>query len=210
MNARNIRWLGHSSFLITSEMDDFTVYIDPVNIQSDAIADFIFITHTHYDHFSLKDILNISNKQTRLFITPDAQGKLEGFLGNTTYVEPNNRYQVDNIIVDTVPAYNENSSFHPESNRWVGYIIEIDRKRIYHAGDTDALEELKQLSNIDIGIFPVGGTYTMGPKEAAELANAIKPNIAIPMHYGSVVGTVDDAKRFKELFNAQTLILEKQ
>ncbi len=209
MLMSNIKWLGHASFLITSDETDSTVYIDPYNIKSDAIANFILITHTHYDHFSEKDLMMIANQYTVIFAPTDAVPKLKEmhFPGEIVTVTPNNTYQRENLILETVPAYNLFKGFHPQSNGWVGYIIELDRKRIYHSGDTDALEELKKITNIDVVMLPVGGTYTMGPKEAAELANAIHPKIAIPMHYGTVVGTVSDAEEFKRLFNGQTRIM---
>ncbi|MFW6230850.1 MAG: MBL fold metallo-hydrolase [Nanoarchaeota archaeon] len=210
MALKNVRWLGHSSFLITSEEEDTTIYIDPYNISSDVIADYIFITHTHYDHLSFKDIMAVSNKETTLFATYDAKEKLKEFIGTIILVEPKSRYQRGNILVDTVPAYNKLKGFHPESNNWVGYIIELEKRRYYHAGDTDALDELKNIKNIDVAMLPVGGTYTMGPEEAAELANAIKPNVAVPMHYGTVVGSEKDAETFKQLFNGETVILIKE
>jgi L-ascorbate metabolism protein UlaG (beta-lactamase superfamily) len=209
MALKNVRWLGHSSFLITSEIEDITLYIDPYNITTDAIANYILITHTHYDHFSFKDVMNISNKDTKLFAPPDAQPKLKDYIGEVIIVEPNSRYQVENLIVDTVPAYNLLSGFHPESNNWVGYIFEMDKKRYYHAGDTDLLEELKNIKDIYVAMLPVGGTYTMNAEQAAELANTIKPQYFVPMHYGTIIGDVSDAEKAKEIYNGETVILQK-
>lgn len=210
----NIRWLGHSSFLIKSEIDDTTVYIDPYNIDSDVIANFILITHTHYDHFSEKDIMKISNKYTTIFAPSSAKPKLKelSFPGNIIIVEPDNKYQHENIVLETVPAYNFLKGFHPKSNNWVGYVIELDRRKYYHAGDTDILPELKKhefLKDLDVAMLPVGGTYTMDSKEAADFANIIKPGIAIPMHWGTIVGKKSDAEEFKKLYNGSTKIMDK-
>ena len=212
MALKNVRWLGHSSFIITSEVEDITIYIDPYKINSDTIANYIFLTHTHYDHFSFNDIVSISNKDTRLFAPADAQPKLKEYIGNVTIVQPNDKYQVENLIIDTVPAYNQFSGFHPKSNNWVGYIIELDGKKYFHSGDTDYIDELNNLKSKElfVAMLPVGGTYTMDAKDAAKLANVIKPRYAIPMHYGTVIGDIKDAEEFKKLFNGETVILEKE
>jgi len=98
----------------------------------------------------------------------------------------------------TVPAYNKEKQFHPKSNKWVGYIIELNNKKIYHTGDSEFIDEMKSVK-ADIVLVPVGGTYTMNSSEAASLVNTIKPEVAIPMHWGSVVGTKEDALKFKDL-----------
>lgn len=210
MALRNVRWLGHSSFLIKSEDEGTTIYIDPYKINTDIKADFIFITHGHYDHFSFNDIISISNRETHLFAPLDVQPKLKEYIGKVTTVEPNNRYQVENLTIDTVPSYNLYSGFHPKSNGWVGYIIELDGKRYYNSGDTDLLDELKDIKDIFVAMLPVGGTYTMDSEDAAKLANIIKPRFAVPMHYGTVVGNKKDAENFKRLYNGETIILEKE
>ncbi len=209
MTLTNIRWLGHSSFLIESE-DGMKIYIDPFNTDAETIADCIFITHTHYDHLSIKDILRVSNKETTVIAPLDAKPSLVDFSGKTIFVEPNNFYQHENITIETRPAYNIKNSFHPMSNNWVGYILELDGKRYYHAGDTDLIDEIKDIRDIFVAMLPVGGTYTMDAEEAAELANTIRPRYAIPMHYGTVVGDEKDAERFKRLFNGETVIMKKE
>lgn len=209
MTLTNIRWLGHSSFMIESKEGQI-IYIDPYKTDSEVIADYIFITHTHYDHLSIKDVLRVSNRETVIFAPLDAKPKLKDFSGKTIYVEPNNIYQHEDLLVYTKHAYNIETSFHPMSNNWVGFIIEIDGKRYYHAGDTDLIDELKDIDDIFVAMLPVGGTYTMDAEKAAELANIIRPRYAIPMHYGSVVGDEKDAERFKKLFNGETIIMKKE
>ena len=211
MALKNVRWLGHSSFVINSETEDITFYIDPYKINTDIIADYIFITHTHYDHFSFSDVVSISNKDTKLFAPPDAQPKLKDYIGSVTIVEPNNKYMIEDVIIHTVPAYTLFSGFHPKSNNWVGYVIEIDGEKYYHSGDTDYIDELNNIKDMEIyvAMLPVGGTYTMDAKDAAKLANTIKPRYAIPMHYGTIVGSDKDAEEFKKLYNGETVILDK-
>jgi len=202
-----IDWLGHASFKITNKR---VIYIDPYNIQADEKADIILITHSHYDHCSIEDIKGIVKDGTIIIIPPDCQSKLSGIQGiNVHLAKPGKKIEAFGIIIEAVPAYNINKNFHEKSNEWVGYIINTDGKRIYHAGDTDFIPEMKELKEIDVALLPVGGTYTMDAAEAAKAANTIKPKVAVPMHYGSIVGSEKDAKRFKELCNVEVEIMEQ-
>ena len=191
----------HSSIRIKKEK---VVYIDPFKIKgSPNDADIVFITHNHYDHYSEQDLDKVMRDNTTLIAPKDLQTNLlkKGIRqDNIIAVEQNKKYVTQNIGFETVPAYNTNKMFHPKENGWVGYIINIEGTRYYIAGDTDITEENKQVK-CDVAFFPVGGTYTMNSKEAASLANIIKPKIAIPIHYGSIVGTTQDAIEFIKLLN---------
>ena len=195
----NIKCLGHSSIKI---INDKVIYIDPYNIKEKYNdADIIFITLSHYDHFSFSDINKIKKDNTIIVITEDIYNEvLElGFKEtNIIKVLPNNTYTIDNIKFNTIPSYNLNKSFHPKENNWVGYLIEIDNINYYIPGDTDLIDEAKEVK-CDILFVPIGGTYTMDYKEASILTNIIKPKIVIPIHYGSIVGSKMDAVRFIEL-----------
>ena len=191
---------AQSSIKITAEK---TIYFDPYLIKEESHdADFILITHDHYDHFDLDSINKISNDKT-IFIIPDSMvkkvlSKLN--MSKVMTVVPNNEYTIEGLHIVTVPSYNTNKNFHQKSYNWVGYLVEIDGKSVYVAGDTDITEENKSVI-CDIAFLPIGGTYTMDYKEAAELANILKPSIVIPIHYKTIVGTEEDAIRFKELLN---------
>lgn len=193
----NIKWLGHSSIKIVGEK---IIYIDPYNIEDELNdSDIIFITHNHYDHFSPEDIKKCMNENTKIIVTKDLYDdtlKLGFKTKDIITVLPNNNYKVDDLSFDTIPSYNINKEYHPKTNNWVGYIIEINNTKYYIAGDTDITEEAKQVK-CDIAFLPVGGTFTMDYQEAAILANEIKPKIVIPIHYGSLVGTKEDAINFK-------------
>ena len=197
----NIEVLYHSSIKITKEK---IIYIDPFKInQNYNDADIIFITHDHYDHYSEEDIDKIINEKTTIIIPEELLTKLlrKGINRNAIItVEPNKKYTVQGIKFETIPAYNVNKTFHPKENEWVGYIIEIKGVRYYIAGDTDITEENKKVK-CDVAFVPVGGTYTMDFREAAELINEIKPKVAVPIHYGSVVGTKQDAIDFVKLLH---------
>lgn len=197
----NIKCLGHSSVNLTN---DKVIYIDPYNLkESNKDADIIFITHSHYDHFSINDINKIKKNNTIIIITEDIYNnvlKLGFNESNIIKVLPNNNYTIDNIKFTTIPSYNINKNFHPLDNNWVGYLIEIDNIKYYVPGDTDLINEAKEVK-CDILFVPIGGTYTMNYKEAASLTNIIKPKIVIPIHYGSIVGSMEDADKFKKLID---------
>ena len=196
----NIQVLYHSSIRINKEK---VIYIDPFKI--DKIyhdADIIFITHSHYDHYSEEDIKKIIKEDTKIIVTNDLQESVSNLINkeNIIAVKPNEKYCVEGISFETIPAYNINKQFHPKQNNWVGYVIELNGIIYYIAGDTDITEENKQIK-CDVAFVPVGGTYTMTAKEAASLVNIIKPKIAVPIHYGSVVGTKQDAEEFISLLD---------
>lgn len=199
----NIEVLYHSSIRINKEK---TIYIDPFKIDRNYNdADIVFITHDHYDHYSEEDIDKVINENTTIIIPEELLTKLlrKGINKNAIItVEPNKNYMVQGIKFETISAYNTNKTFHPKENGWVGYIIIINGIRYYIAGDTDITEENKKVK-CDVAFVPVGGTYTMDFKEAASLINEIKPKIAIPIHYGSVVGTEQDAIDFIRLLHPE-------
>lgn len=195
-----IEVLCHSSIRI--ETQGKIIYSDPFKInQSNNDADLIIITHSHYDHFSEEDILKVKNDKTKILVSSDVfERTLElGFKEtDIILVMPNNIYKVLDLEISTIPAYNTNKKFHPKENNWVGYILDIENKKVYIAGDTDVNEDNLNIE-CDIALVPVGGTYTMDYKEAAELINNIKPELVIPMHYGDIVGDIKDGEKFSKL-----------
>ena len=197
----NIEWLGHSSIKIKGEK---IIYIDPfkININYND-ADIIFITHSHYDHFSLEDIKKCMNENTKIVITKDLENDSFTLFNNEKIITvlPNNQYEIDTIIFNTISAYNINKPFHPKENNWVGYIINMNNIKYYIAGDTDKTIESSKVK-CDIAFLPIGGKFTMDYKEAADLANEIKPKIVIPIHYGTIVGSKEDAINFKSLISS--------
>ena len=200
---QDIEVLCHSSIKINKEK---VIYIDPFKIEKDYNdADIIFITHDHYDHYSEEDIDKIKKNDTVIIAPEELLTKLlrKGFTKDCIVtVEPNKEYMVEKIKFETIPAYNINKQFHPKENGWVGYIIELNNIKYYIAGDTDITEENKKVK-CDVVFVPVGGTYTMDFKEAANLINEIQPKIAVPIHYGSVVGTNQDAIDFSKLIHPE-------
>lgn len=198
---KGIEVLCHSSIRIEKGK---TIYFDPFKINKNYNdADIIFITHDHYDHYSEEDIDKVIKEDTIIIVPEGLKAKLleKGIKKeNIITVKPGEKKEVKGIKFETIPAYNINKAFHPKENGWVGYIIEIDGISYYIAGDTDITKENKNVK-CDIAFVPVGGTYTMDYKEAASLINEIEPKIAIPIHYGSIVGTKEDGIKFSKLVN---------
>ena len=199
----DIEVLCHSSIKLNTEK---IIYFDPFRINENYHdADIIFITHDHYDHYSEEDIDKVEKTGTIIVAPEDLLDKLLKKRFQKEHiitVKPNESYTVKNIKFTTIPAYNINKQFHPKENKWVGYLIEIDGSSYYIAGDTDITEENQKIK-CDVAFVPVGGTYTMNYKEAAELINIIQPKVAVPIHYGSIVGTEQDAANFSKLVSPE-------
>ena len=214
MTNPTISWYGHDSFAI---FDGQTlIYIDPWQLPAGLLAgDIVLVTHEHADHCSLEDIHAISKPSTQVVAAAVCAEALASL--SPRLVTPGDRLTIGPIQIDTVPAYNTNKFrepgklFHPSGEQRVGYIVSIGGQRIYHAGDTDHIPEMKNLRP-DIALLPVSGTYVMTAEEAAAAARDIVPGTAVPMHYGRIVGTIDDANRFVTLISPsiKTIILPEK
>jgi L-ascorbate metabolism protein UlaG (beta-lactamase superfamily) len=203
MDTNNIHWMGQSAFRV--EDGSVQIYIDPFKIPTNLPkADVVFITHGHYDHYSPEDIDKIQKNETIIVVPKTVANQLKGRI---IMVEPGKSYTVGKLKVTTVPAYNSNKKFHPKENHWVGYIITLTNgQRIYHAGDTDFIPEMKSIVT-DIAMMPCGGTYTMTVKEMVQAANSFNPKVLIPMHYGEGLGTANEGEEVKKLFNGKTVVM---
>lgn len=201
----NVSINTHSSIKVIAK-DGSTIYFDPFKIPEESNdADYIFITHSHYDHFSPEDILKIKKMNSKIVVTTDLFQKAVdlGFQEEDIQIAlPNTHYVIGSIEFDTIPAYNKIKEFHPRKNGWIGYIINIDNTIYYIAGDTDYSLEASMVK-CDVAMLPIGGTYTMDPEEAAKLANVIHPKYVVPTHYGSIVGSPEDADIFISLVDKE-------
>jgi L-ascorbate metabolism protein UlaG (beta-lactamase superfamily) len=199
-----INFLGHATFRIHGSK---TLYFDPYQLQSDEPADVILITHSHFDHLSIDDVKKIINKDTAIVCSKDCVDQVSPLVNNVIGLGPHEHADLGGISVDSVPAYNIDKEFHPKANNWNGYIVAMDGTRYYHTGDTDKIPEMRDVQT-DVAFLPVGGTYTMDYRDAAEAVNLIDPEYAIPMHYGSIVGTDSDAHKFVDLVGSRGVIVE--
>ncbi|MFZ5564769.1 MAG: MBL fold metallo-hydrolase [Thermodesulfobacteriota bacterium] len=188
---KSIHWLGHDGFRVDGET---TFYFDPYQVGGGPAADLILVSHEHYDHCSPKDVAKLQKKGTVVVTEKDSAKKLSG---DIRIVRPGDRVTVAGVTVEAVPAYNTDKAFHPKAKGWLGFVVETRGVRIYHAGDTDRIPEMDHI-RADIALLPVSGTYVMTAAQAVEAALAIRPAIAVPMHYGAVVGGAADAQAFKK------------
>lgn len=200
-----ISWLGHDGFLIEAS---HRIYFDPYQIQGGPPADIICISHEHFDHCSPEDVAKVQGPDTVIVTEDQCKGKLSG---DIRLMKPGDTLDLDEVQIRAVPSYNTNKDFHPRKNAWLGFVLTVDGVTLYHAGDTDFIPEMKDLQ-VDIALLPVSGTYVMTAEEAVKAARAIHPKLAIPMHYGAIVGDEQDAQRFKaELAgDIDVLILQKR
>ncbi|MBI9075615.1 MAG: MBL fold metallo-hydrolase [Desulfatibacillum sp.] len=195
----NIRWLGHDGFLIKA--NDKNIVIDPYELDKAVSADIILISHEHFDHCSPDDVAKVQKPGAVIITEAKSAAKLAAanLSGDVRVVKPGDTVTLDDITVTAVPAYNTNKNFHPKDNAWIGFVVtvnNVNNVKIYHAGDTDLIPEMEGL-DVDIALLPVSGTYVMTWEEAVEAVKKIMPEIAIPMHYGGIVGTSEDAENFK-------------
>jgi L-ascorbate metabolism protein UlaG (beta-lactamase superfamily) len=207
-------WMGHAGFHVT--VGRAHVYIDPYRVPDGApAADLILITHGHYDHFSPQDVEKLTQRETWL-VGPAAVA--ERVSGQVHRIEPGETLEdelVRGIHVTAVAAYNtskrdaDGRPFHPRDAGWVGYEVNVRGERLYHSGDTDVIPEMDSVTGVDVALLPVSGVYVMTAQEAAEAARRIQPRVAVPMHWGSHIGTEHDARTFAAKAPVEVQIMEK-
>lgn len=204
LHGIELTWYGHAS--VKAKAAGRVVYFDPWKLPKGDLetADLILITHPHGDHCSPPDVARIRKGGTRIVTVEEAAQKLGG---KAVVIECGQTVEAAGLKVTAVPAYNLRKKFHPKEKGWVGLIVELAGKRLYHAGDTDLIPEMSQIK-CDLAFLPCGGKYTMDAKEAALAASRVKPKVAIPIHYGDIVGTPADAKRFEDLCKREVKILK--
>lgn len=197
-----IKWLGHASFRI--EGSKSTVYIDPWKLKKPVPGDVVCITHSHSDHLSEPDVEKIRKPSTVIVGPPDCKA---GFGAAFKAIAPGESLDVGDVKIEAVPAYNTDKHFHPKKNKWVGFIVTVDGVRVYHTGDADIIPEMAEI-NADVVLVPVGGTYTMTVQQAAEAMEKLNPKVAVPMHCGDIIGTLDDRGAFKSAAKCPVVVLD--
>ena len=210
----SIDWLGHSGFRI--RVGRSVLYIDPYRVpEGSPPADLILITHGHYDHFSPQDVERLSTRTTWLVGPAAVAERVSGQVHSIAPGELLDDELVRGVHVAGVAAYNtskrnpEGKVFHPREAGWVGYELNLRGERLYHSGDTDVIPEMDSVTGVDVALLPVSGVYVMTPQEAAEAARRIQPRVAIPMHWGSHIGTEADARAFANNAPVEVRILER-
>ena len=214
IRGMDIELLNHDAVKIK---DKLIIYIDPFQIPRGDKADLVLISHEHQDHCSLDDLRKIIKPETIILASHQCSDKLvsiKHLVKEIRYLKPDESIKIGDIIIDTVAAYNVNKFrepgkvFHPKEDQKLGFIINLKLGRIYHPGDTDVIPEMSKLRDIDIAFLPVSGTYVMTPEEAAQAVEIIRPKVVIPFHYGSIIGSRDDAEKLKSLTKFDVKILK--
>ena len=200
-----LHWLGHDSFRWDGPP---VIYFDPWQLRGrPPVADLVLVSHEHHDHCSPEDVERLSSPGTVIVASHEAAARLRG---DVRPVQPGDSVRLGEVEIEAVPAYNINKPFHPKASGHVGYVVGVGGERLYFAGDTDRIPEMVEI-RCDVALLPVSGIYVMTAEEAAEAAKAISPKVAIPMHYASgVAGTLEDAKRFRDLSSIPTVILQSE
>jgi L-ascorbate metabolism protein UlaG (beta-lactamase superfamily) len=196
---RSLSWLGHAGYRCRAP--EGPVYIDPfrlTNNRNDAWL--LLLTHGHYDHYSPEDVNLVKNDHT-IIVAPDSVADLIG-KDKVKVMRPGDELSLGSIKIKAVPAYNTNKSFHPKDKNWVGYLFSLNGVTYYHAGDSDFIPEMETIT-ADIALLPVSGTYVMTAGEAARAALALAPALALPMHYGTIIGSEKDAADFARQLQGQ-------
>ncbi len=210
-----ITWLGHDGFKLKKEA---VVYIDPYQLKSPAEpADVVCVTHEHFDHLSVEDLKKVVTPHTTIVTIAACQEAVQGLRPRAVrVVKPGDRIQAEGVAIEAVPAYNTSKfrapgkPFHPQADGKVGFVLGMGGIRIYHAGDTDEIPEMAKVAGVDVALLPVSGTYVMTAAEAIKACEAIRPKLAIPMHYGAIVGAAADAEAFKKGAACRVEVLNPQ
>lgn len=198
-----LQWIGHASFRVADEQS--VVYIDPWKVgDSPHDADVVFVSHDHFDHCSPEDVAKVSKATTSIVAPADAIAKL----GAAGAVTPGDQVTLGDVTIEAIAAYNVDKAFHPKGHHWCGAVVTIGGVRVYYAGDTDLIPEMSDLTDVDVALLPVGGTYTLDAASAARACRIIAPATAIPYHWGDIVGSRADAEAFAEAAGCEVTLLE--
>ncbi len=204
-----LTWLGHDSFRLDGPP---VIYFDPWKLSGkQPVADLVLVSHEHQDHCSPEDVKKVSGPGTVVVAAAAAAERLPG----ARAVRPGDRLTVAGVEIEAVRAYNVSKfrspgvPFHPREAEHVGFVVTVGGVRIYHTGDTDQIPEMDEIV-CDVALLPVSGTYVMTVEEAAEAARTLSPQIVIPMHYGSGIGTAGDGQRLTELYEGEVALLEAE
>ena len=200
---QGITWFRQSSVRIRRA--GIEMHIDPWGVPEESVADYILLTHPHYDNFSEDDIARVRGPHTIVVAPASMRKQLEGV---DHLMRPGDMVHLEGVEILAVPAYNHTKKFHPPESDWLGYVFTLNDVTFYHSGDTDFLEAMNEI-RCDVAFLPCDGHYTMGPEDTARAATACRARVVVPVHWGGPVGTRENAERVQELFDGEVVILEQ-
>jgi L-ascorbate metabolism protein UlaG (beta-lactamase superfamily) len=199
-----VTWFRGSSVRIRRA--GLEIHVDPIGISAASHADFILLTHPHYDNFSERDIDRIRTPRT-VVVAPASMKKLLADADH--FMRPGDMLQLDGLDILAVPAHNVDKRYHPPEAAWLGYVFTVGGATFYHAGDTDFLPSMFGI-RCDVAFLPCGGHYTMGPEGAIRAAAACDASVVVPIHWGEPHGTREDVEAMRELIDGELRILERE
>lgn len=198
-----ITWFRGSSIRI--RRSGLEIHVDPLGVDEDSEADFVLLTHPHYDNFSEEDIARVRGPDTVLVAPASMKKQLDGA---DHFMRPGDMLQLDRFDVLAVPAHNVDKKFHTADQGWLGYVFTIDGTTYYHAGDTDFLPAMFGI-RCDVAFLPAGGHYTMGVEDTARAGEACGAETIVPIHWGEPHGTEEDIETLRALFSRNVHVLDR-
>jgi L-ascorbate metabolism protein UlaG (beta-lactamase superfamily) len=199
-----VTWFRGSSVRIRRA--GLEIHVDPIGLSAASQADFILLTHPHYDNFSERDIDRIRTPRT-VVIAPASMKKLVD--GADHFMRPGDMLQLDGLDILAVPAHNVDKRFHPAEAAWLGYVFTVGGVTFYHAGDTDLLPSMSGI-RCDVAFLPCNGHYTMGPEDAVRAAAACDASVVVPIHWGEPHGTREEVEAMRDRLHGELRILERE
>ena len=202
-SLENVRVFTQSAIRIEGAAGT-VIYFDPFSLtdaEAAHDADFVLITHAHYDHLSPEDYARVASEKTVVVAPASMAEEVRGLsCAGTHLLRAGEKVVLPWLTVEAAPAYNvepERLGMHPRENGWLGYVVTLDGEptRYYVSGDTDQNPD-NEVVSCDVALVPIGGTYTCDPSQAAAFVNALRPRAVVPTHYGSIVGTYADFDAF--------------
>ena len=203
LSLENVRVYTQSAIRIEGARGT-VAYLDPfalTDAEAAHDANYVLITHAHYDHLSSEDYARVAGEKTAVVAPASMAGDVAGLgAAEVKLMTAGEKLELPGLTVEAVPAYNvepERLAMHPQANGWLGYVVTFDGEptRYYVSGDTDQNADNEDVS-CDVALVPIGGTYTCDPRQAATFVNTLHPRAVVPTHYGSIVGTYADFDAF--------------
>lgn len=205
--------LGHAGFVVEFVEKKLRIAFDPYDLKEEEPVDYIFVSHQHFDHCDVVSIRKLMKKTTTIVAPECCERELAEFTDQLELMRDKEKHKLKNCIYWALPAYNvnkyrtPNEVFHPKEMGGVGFVVEVDGFRMYHAGDTDRIPEMDGLKKLDLAFLPISGTFVMTLEEAIEAAQVLKPKMVIPMHFGKLLGSVGDANRYHNMLRDQIPVM---